>query len=545
MQLPWVARRESGLPEVKPEEWEDLRRFAAAPRLQRAVFRMVAQTLTSHEVDDFADAYLALAGCAGPARTRQNTLTPPVASGSSIGPHRSPAREGPVHTAPNESPASQSVDPATPQLTPRAPAAAAMGVITRESLGAAADRSGMDIPQAELDGIFAALVVAPTKVGLGFDGQPLHRLEVENEGHFNNFVAAMMRRKIRLHESRARAAFEMLNPSSSGFVDAGDLAVVFGDEYMGADMQTWISEVDFKGNGLMDWEEFVFALQSPADATPLEFLPLQERPRINYHARQLRLSKATLKKLRPHRLKERSDGGLTATSSVCSAMDNLPPPPGRSPPGKATKRRHTADVLPGRVLPEPIPDRRTLSQGDEPWRAWPTVGVEQAYTRSMMSSLSRQSSSCMSLGSVASSTDTIRSTQEAGEPAMWGGHLITFDESHNVLDTTTRAEASRAMAGINREKMPLTRRGWLRRAIRTGLRTHRLRRRVRRAAGGAPSGPRRQLSVASDGFSTGSVPSDSVMSGVSTPGTCPTPRRSSSWMGETARQTSASAVVGR
>jgi len=89
----------------------------------------------------------------------------------------------------------------------------------------------------------------------------------EEEVHYTPFIAAMLATRVRLHEDKVRAAFEKFDSKNTGFITADSLVAMFGglDGPAGGPLtkleaEQWITEVDYKRNGVIDYEGFMSAL---------------------------------------------------------------------------------------------------------------------------------------------------------------------------------------------------------------------------------------------------------------------------------------------
>jgi Ca2+-binding EF-hand superfamily protein len=89
----------------------------------------------------------------------------------------------------------------------------------------------------------------------------------EEEVHYTPFIAAMLATRVRLHEDKVRAAFDKFDHNNTGFITADSLVAMFAglDGPAGAPLtkveaEQWITEVDYKRNGVIDYEGFMSAL---------------------------------------------------------------------------------------------------------------------------------------------------------------------------------------------------------------------------------------------------------------------------------------------
>lgn len=123
----------------------------------------------------------------------------------------------------------------------------------------------------------------------------------EEEVHYTSFVAAMLASRVRLHEDKIRAAFDAFDREGSGFITADALVQIFAENgdssgksvactgtgmstssscgtglssaadggFSRADAEQWIREVDYKGNGVIDYDGFLAALMGKRLWAPL------------------------------------------------------------------------------------------------------------------------------------------------------------------------------------------------------------------------------------------------------------------------------------
>jgi calcium-dependent protein kinase len=117
----------------------------------------------------------------------------------------------------------------------------------------------------------------------------------EEEVHYTPFVAAMLAARINQHEDKIRAAFEAFDRNGTGYITADSLVQMFAglssldaesdnityttSEALASSLpnrgltmdeaEQWIREVDYKGNGVIDYDEFLDALTGKRLWTPL------------------------------------------------------------------------------------------------------------------------------------------------------------------------------------------------------------------------------------------------------------------------------------
>lgn len=90
----------------------------------------------------------------------------------------------------------------------------------------------------------------------------------DEEIHYTPFIAALLATRVKFHEDKVRSAFEAFDREGTGFITAESLMNMFtglqGTHAAGNltkdDAERWIREVDYKGNGVIGYEEFLAAL---------------------------------------------------------------------------------------------------------------------------------------------------------------------------------------------------------------------------------------------------------------------------------------------
>lgn len=92
----------------------------------------------------------------------------------------------------------------------------------------------------------------------------------DEEMRYTPFIAALLATRVKFHEDKVRSAFEAFDRDRTGFITAEGLVGLFhGLQGAGAapgggltkeEAEQWISEVDYKGNGTIDYDTFLAAL---------------------------------------------------------------------------------------------------------------------------------------------------------------------------------------------------------------------------------------------------------------------------------------------
>jgi calcium-dependent protein kinase len=121
------------------------------------------------------------------------------------------------------------------------------------------------------EAIHGFIEVSPEEVAEIFQGLDFSNGE---EIRYTPFIAAMLATRLRTHEDKVRAAFDSFDVHCSGFITADNLVSVFhgqtgeplgprsfqGRALTKSEAEDWIREVDYKGNGVIDYQGFVAAL---------------------------------------------------------------------------------------------------------------------------------------------------------------------------------------------------------------------------------------------------------------------------------------------
>jgi Ca2+-binding EF-hand superfamily protein len=90
----------------------------------------------------------------------------------------------------------------------------------------------------------------------------------DREIHYTEFVAAALQAKLLLNEKYIKEAFQKFDVDNTGLISEDDLRRVIGDEYKGEDVSQILRQVDYKGNGYIDYDEFVRALMDTSCKEP-------------------------------------------------------------------------------------------------------------------------------------------------------------------------------------------------------------------------------------------------------------------------------------
>lgn len=82
----------------------------------------------------------------------------------------------------------------------------------------------------------------------------------DHEIHYSEFLAASLQSRFLLQENVIREAFQKFDIDNTGFITVDNLRQVLGDEYNGTQVEDIIAAVDYKKNGVIEYDEFVQAL---------------------------------------------------------------------------------------------------------------------------------------------------------------------------------------------------------------------------------------------------------------------------------------------
>ncbi len=90
----------------------------------------------------------------------------------------------------------------------------------------------------------------------------------DQEVHYSEFVAAALQAKLLMNEKYIKEAFQKFDVDKTGLISEDDLRRVIGDQYGGEDVGQILRQVDYKGNGYIDYDEFVKALMDTSCREP-------------------------------------------------------------------------------------------------------------------------------------------------------------------------------------------------------------------------------------------------------------------------------------
>eukprot|EP00928_Gymnodinium_smaydae_P046337 TRINITY_DN30868_c0_g1_i1.p1 TRINITY_DN30868_c0_g1~~TRINITY_DN30868_c0_g1_i1.p1 ORF type:complete len:597 (-),score=119.19 TRINITY_DN30868_c0_g1_i1:259-2049(-) len=129
--------------------------------------------------------------------------------------------------------------------------ASSSGTITLDELRGALEQ--FNIPRPEVERMFKSFDISGEDV---------------NEVRYTPFVAAMLATRVRLHEDKVRTAFEAFDKKGAGYITVDGLLELSAEKGVqgsqGAltreEAEQWIREADYKGNGVIDYDEFLATL---------------------------------------------------------------------------------------------------------------------------------------------------------------------------------------------------------------------------------------------------------------------------------------------
>ena len=87
---------------------------------------------------------------------------------------------------------------------------------------------------------------------------------------YTEFLAASINRRLWLSRERIRDAFSRLDVDGTGYITRDNLKALLGDEWTADKVETMMSEADTKGDGRIDFDEFVAVMSNAALADHAE-----------------------------------------------------------------------------------------------------------------------------------------------------------------------------------------------------------------------------------------------------------------------------------
>uniref|UniRef100_A0A7S4RWQ1 Non-specific serine/threonine protein kinase n=1 Tax=Alexandrium monilatum TaxID=311494 RepID=A0A7S4RWQ1_9DINO len=103
----------------------------------------------------------------------------------------------------------------------------------------------------------------------GAEAQALFEsLDTDNdqEIEYHEFLAGVLLGRVRAHEDMLRKTFARFDRSRTGMISCQDLRSVLGDTFDGVDLKELMREADTKGDGKIDYDEFIACLYDPEPA---------------------------------------------------------------------------------------------------------------------------------------------------------------------------------------------------------------------------------------------------------------------------------------
>jgi len=86
--------------------------------------------------------------------------------------------------------------------------------------------------------------------------------------NYSEFLAAACQRRFLAQEGLIQEAFRRFDVDHTGYISLDNLRSVLGDEYNGTRVEDILAQVDSKGNGVIEYDEFVRALMDLGTAAP-------------------------------------------------------------------------------------------------------------------------------------------------------------------------------------------------------------------------------------------------------------------------------------
>mmetsp|Transcript_22659 Transcript_22659/g.51097 ORF Transcript_22659/g.51097 Transcript_22659/m.51097 type:complete len:790 (-) Transcript_22659:130-2499(-) len=473
---PWIAqcRKQQLAFPVVVDTLDELERYSKATHLKRAAFSVMAHCLSSKDIDELADPFLAF----------------------------------------DED---------------------ASGVIKLPQLRAAM-KSLKKISDKEVNSIFQTLQTLKPTPGSDADGNAIAHSAVEDEIQYTDFVAGLMQHKIRAHEAKIRMAFDTFDWDSTGYITVENLVCLYGEVRHGVSMEEVIRQVDIKGNGVVDWDEFLHALRSDQDELGIGMLAEEEKPKLRCFG-QNDMSIPLRPFARRHVVGDFLDGeeqgsresmagsptsgnnfpclmtynrgrsvagpmmstNFTSTSEPdfrLVSMDNLPVKHGAL---AAMAIQEDDDDYPS----APVPLRRTVSDGCETSAATYNFYKQRFSEERMSATMDGPEQSLEPITGEAQRDDWLDTVKRTGSlggsetaeetadtdnvvQSEFGGCLIALDDNYFSADTVKGPQQVPKVVGVDSATavaVPKFQRSKIRRMIRTGFRTHHFRKTLAGAAG--------------------------------------------------------------
>merc|ERR1719375_2290002 len=78
--------------------------------------------------------------------------------------------------------------------------------------------------------------------------------------NYSEFMAAACQSRFLAQESNIEKAFRRFDVDNTGYISVDNLRQVLGNEYNNTRVEDILAEVDHKGNGVIEYDEFLSAL---------------------------------------------------------------------------------------------------------------------------------------------------------------------------------------------------------------------------------------------------------------------------------------------
>jgi len=251
LQHPWLARRspmESGIPAtLSTEALRSLQRYSKASKVRRAVLQLLAHELAPEETRELREVFLSID------KSNQGTICfrdlKEAIRGGSGG--RSPQRK----RLPGRPEAALNTVPCL------------LGAGTPSPISA--QKKDVDVDMSEGDASPVTPARTLRRANSGMLNDLFHVLDANGDErvYYSDFLAATMQVRGSFREEAVRATFARFDADGSGAISLGDLQVVFGESFEGANVQELMAQFNRKGKGEITFQDFLRVVEE-RDLTP-------------------------------------------------------------------------------------------------------------------------------------------------------------------------------------------------------------------------------------------------------------------------------------
>lgn len=235
---PWLVRTGAEMSEglgpqspLSRDSLRNLKRYADASKVRRAVLQLLAQELSSDETKELREAFLAID------KSNSGTISLRDLKDAVRGGHqrRKERAEPFFHTGCE--PASPQIDEPSSPMSPVSPLTPARRLRRADS--------------GELQELFSRLDA-----------------NGDEQIYYTDFLAATATSRSQLRKEVVNAVFHRLDADNSGAITVQDFRAVLGDQFEGVDVEELVREADPSGAGGIDFDTFVRVLEDH-DAVPV------------------------------------------------------------------------------------------------------------------------------------------------------------------------------------------------------------------------------------------------------------------------------------